>query len=308
MGNSVSKEPGFFNIFGSPKATGGSDYDTIVRVHRDIMDLPQNKIDNLVKELKDDISIMLGFDADDIDVNLCVVDDSTGMIVKTVKGDFAETNNALFNTYHLNSQPYSCLINGSYDRFTLGHVNTKILKTLRQAISTFTRTEYLKATKAALKVDVPLCKRIDVLRLIDTTNLAWAKTNRKKVEDDLKRGASTIGQCIALMNDVEIFTKSDNALYYAHYPGIRNILYRNLLTHDDFVDFNSLINDFVCAIDQRIADGLIDANAYEIDPSNWPTKNKTPKHKNIARAIKLGKRDHQAKFVGVLDSIRSLNN
>ncbi len=209
----------------------------------------------LVKLLEPDIARMVNTDKQP-NATLGIVDG--GIVIWALKGTIDEVNNSIFLTYdyHLDLQPVDsvCPITRVVDR----DVNAKILRAVRMLLGEMSRTNRRSDVKGALRKS--LKDRLDVLLTINYMTIEFTahKSNFPRV-DKWKTIAFQIGQTLALMDGVEVYSKHTVCDLY---PALS--VYINRIESVDFLDLQSLKDELVNKINARIELGEIEADAEEV--------------------------------------------
>lgn len=222
-----------FQIFGSKNSI---DYDIMVFVDYigSIQD-SHNRITQYDKELS------LIYTDKPINSNICIISD--GIVVSVFKGTADEVNNSMFLTYDLHEQQYEQQIIKLVDR----DIELKMLRTSRVLLSFLSRTEHRKIIKMALKGD--FIDKLNVLDQIDLSTITNLNTKNINKIDYYKTMAFQLGQTLALIDGVELYSKQD---IITTFPKLKTMLLRN-----NDIDLNILEdykNKFV-----EISFGLIDS-------------------------------------------------
>ncbi|MCF8299089.1 MAG: hypothetical protein K9J13_16190 [Saprospiraceae bacterium] len=196
-----------YNIFGS---TNSLDYDIMVYVDKipckqECKEMCLNFEQQLSKELADK----------EVDVNLAVVQDD--VIVNVYKGTADECNNAVALTYYYHRQEWECPILRNVKR----NVKLKLARALRSMLSFLSRTDYRSKVKSALKGTTE--EKLAVLEEIDFGTITDIRKNNQNVIDFRKQAAFQIGQCLGLLQKIELYTKSGIVEYY---PDLEPYLFR----------------------------------------------------------------------------------
>ncbi len=146
------------------------------------------------------------FDTDKkVNANLAVVQD--GIVLDCFKGIKDELNNSLYETYYLHVQPYESLVTKMVDR----DVDLKMIRCARTVVSYFTRTHLRTAAKEALGSDFE--SKINFLKTIKLNQFTDFGKHGTPIEI-YKSIAFQLGQTLALMDDLEVFTKESIAIAY----------------------------------------------------------------------------------------------
>jgi len=182
-----------YNIFGSETS---QDYDVMVYVSfippiqqcKELCARFENKLKYELPEKK-------------LNVNLAVV--VNGKIVYVFKGTPDECNNAIFATYHFHQQKHPLQITTVMDR----NVPLKLARGLRIMLSFLSRTEHRPLVKAALKGTTE--DKLLALESIDFAGISDLGKNNQDVVEFYKHAAFQIGQCLGLLEGVELYAKKD---------------------------------------------------------------------------------------------------
>lgn len=162
-----------------------------------------------------------------LNVNLGTMED--GVLTNVYKGTVDEVNNSLVDTYPLHEQAHDLLITRKIPR----DVDLKVLRSLRIILSFYSRTKHRKEVKTALSGDVVL--KHQVLSTLDISTVEDLGGGKNMAfEDYLKTLAFQLGQTLALLEGVELYTKES---IEAHFPALGPFLKR---TRDDL----SILEDF----------------------------------------------------------------
>jgi hypothetical protein len=132
--------------------------------------------------------------------NLIKIED--GIVVDCYKGSPDETNNALWMTYSLHPQDFPLPIERKVERIIL----LKLIRASRIVISYYSRTLYRPEVKAALRSYQTL-ERLKVLAELDFGA-------EKLSVDAYKSIAFQLGQCLALIEGEELYSKSAISTYF----------------------------------------------------------------------------------------------
>lgn len=153
--------------------------------------------------------------------NIIVIKD--GIVVDCLKGTPDEVNNSLLRTYSLHEQQYPLPITREVKR----DVTIKVIRAIRIILSHLSRSQERKKVKHALANGFK--ERIEILKNLGLSTIDYKmlepKTNREEV---LKTIAFQLGQTMALIYGIELYTKSE----VAHcYPFLKQYLYRQKNSH-----------------------------------------------------------------------------
>ncbi len=205
-----------FQIFGSKTS---QDVDAIVFVDS-ILDNPHYALEEC-KVYNKKIAEFLKTDKE-INSNLAIVD--RGRIQKVLKGTEDEVNNSLIRTYDLHKQYFPNQVRAFIER----DVDLKILRTGRVLLSLISRTEYRPIVKLALQKDYK--ERVKALYLCDISKMDATQLLNKNVawSDFIKVYAFQIGQTLALIDGIELYTKEEIS---EAYPELELYIKRDI-SHD----------------------------------------------------------------------------
>lgn len=151
--------------------------------------------------------------------NLITIED--GIVTSVYKGTTDEVNNALIRTYNLHEQEYPLLVTRVVQRDT----QIKAIRAVRGVLSHLSRSMFRPEIKNALRGSWSV--RIETLQMIydhfDEIDFDSLQNNMSAA-DIKKLIAFQIGQVLALIDGVELYTKSEIANYL---KGLTPYLYRN---------------------------------------------------------------------------------
>jgi len=232
----ISENP--FYIFGSENS---QDYDIIVAVD----DIPQN-IDaahNICKYWNDKLSKILTDKP--LNCNLGIFENDT--LKKVFKGTIDELINVIYYTYDNHKQFYPNPILKPVDR----DVDEKILRVARFLITFYSRTHLRTQIKSALRGN--LKDKLEVLKLIDYSQMNEFPGKKEKYEDIWKVTAFQFGQVFSLIDGHESESYTKNGII-KNYPDLKNILNRKTLSLDDLETLNKYLKRFINLIQSRIGD------------------------------------------------------
>lgn len=189
-----------YNIFGSEDSL---DYDIMVYVE-DIPSIVMCK--KWCKEYEEELSKI--YTDKPIDVNLAVVKDN--MIVDVYKGFPAECNDMIYWTYKRHEQTYACMVSEVVG-LTDEYIHTKVARTVRILISSLSRTVHRPMIKKALKGT--FMDQLCILSMIslDSVNILHNKHSNEEVRKHL---AFHVGQCIGVLDGMQLFSKSSIGDHY----------------------------------------------------------------------------------------------
>ena len=176
-----------FTVFGSENSR---DVDILVYIEKPI-DKP-HLAGNLAHDYESKLQHL--FPNRELDCNLGIIRDN--VLVWVYKGNVDETNNAVLATHHLHKQNMLCPITKRVQR----DVKLKVVKFTRVVCAVFSKSSRRADVKVALKGNVRT--RYNFLITLDISVLAELNI------DKLKTLAFQIAQMSCLINNVEIYTKS----------------------------------------------------------------------------------------------------
>lgn len=162
----------------------------------------------LIDQIKEKYSFIQSWN-----INLIEIQD--GIIVKTIdsKGYPDSVNNSLYETYHLHKQSHPFPLKRTVER----NVNLAIQKCILSIFLFFKNTNldsfYNQIPKQVKKDESLILERIKWLERIDFRKVPFDDHNMNI--EKYKKIAFHIGQTISLMDNIEIYTKSD-LVYYHH--------------------------------------------------------------------------------------------
>lgn len=225
-----------FYIFGSENS---QDYDIIVSVD----EIPQN-IDaahNICKYWNEKLSKTLTDKP--LNCNLGVFKD--GNLIDVFKGTVDELVNVIYYTYdnHKQFHPNPIL------KPVVRDVDEKILRVARFLITFYSRTHLRTQIKSALRGN--LKDKLEVLKLIDYTQMNEFPGKKEKYEDIMKVIAFQFGQVFSLIDGHESESYTKNGII-KNYPDLKNILNRITLSLDDLETLNKYLKRFIDLIQSRI--------------------------------------------------------
>ena len=191
-----------YNIFGSENSL---DYDIMVFVE-DIPSIVMCK--KLCKEYEEELSKV--FTDKPIDVNLAVVKDD--MIVDVYKGFPAECNDMIYWTYkrHIKHQRHMKMVTKEVG-LTEDYIQTKVARTVRILLSSLSRTKYRPMIKKALKGT--FMDQLCILQMIRLEGI-YSLHDKHSNEDVRKNLAFQIGQCLGVLEGMQLFSKSSIGAHY----------------------------------------------------------------------------------------------
>lgn len=226
-----------FNIFGSSDSI---DVDMIVFLN----EIPKDTVESqkLCLSLKHQLQQKYKFDRL-LNINLGIIND--GVICWVFKGLADETNNSVYTTYSSHTQYHPLGPTRPVARTDIKHVQNKILRTVRIILQSLSKTAQRHNIKSALKTNV-LGESIDLLKRIAFEDVNYKKISKTDLINIFKSIAFQMGQCMALIKTVELFSKMDVSAYD---PRLTSFLYRT----GDFTQLNILTdvkNEFMAMIEE----------------------------------------------------------
>ena len=167
-----------------------------------------------------------------INTNIGIV--QNGVLIDAYKGNQDETNNALFYTYDLHKQYFENHILKIVPR----NLIEKIHRTLRVMLSFLTKSKHRIIIKTALTAN--WTKKVEVLAKINlqdifVDNQLKNQLGKVALTDFQKTFAFQMGQCLALIEGKELYTKEAISAYF---PALSGYLLRQ-----ENLD-NSVLNSF----------------------------------------------------------------
>ncbi len=210
-----------YYIFGSSDSI---DYDIFIDV-----DFPitknHTKNSQIIKELETVLLEQLRFRDKKLNLNLIRIEN--GIIVDCYKGTIDECNNCLYYTYQYHKQDFPNPI----ERLVERNIDLKCIRTCRELLSFFTRTERRSEIKSALRGN--LVDKLNILTTMKLSSIVDIDIERKKGEklpDVLKVFCFQLAQCEKLIEGIELFTKHDIVDHYCYFEPF---LYRSIYTKED---------------------------------------------------------------------------
>ena len=196
-----------FQLFGSKSSL---DYDIMVFVEQ-IPNIEFSK--KLCYYYDEQLSIMLSdlnVPTKKVNSNLAILENGT--IKQVYKGISDECGNSLYLTYNNHFQLYPNQITKLVER----DVEIKMIRCARSILSFLSKSQYRTIVKKALKND--FVEKISTLKEIDLNTINIST-------DYFKQIAFQLGQTLALMKGLEIYTKEDIIKIY---PDLEQYLKRNI--------------------------------------------------------------------------------
>lgn len=213
-----------FQIFGSASSL---DVDIVVFVEQ----ISSTKAANdLASFYKTELQNQYRFERP-LNVNIACVEN--GIISAVYKGTIDELNNSLYHTYVLHGQYFSQAIERLLER----DIELKMIRCSRKITSFFSRTSQRIAVKKALRGD--FLEKIEFLSQLKLNEFTDYERKGSRIDFN-KTAAFQLGQTLALMNGIEIYTKEG---IIEHFPTLEPHLMRNENT--SIAVLQGLLNDFV---------------------------------------------------------------
>lgn len=200
-------KPPIYQIFGSENSL---DVDLVFF----IQEMPETILEKLSLSKKLSESITSFFPEKELNTNLTIC--KNGHLTEVYKGTTDELNNALFYTYHFHKQKQENQIT----KLLMRDVDLKFLRSTRMILSFISKTEYRVLVKNALKGN--LSEKIEALTKLDLTKIV-SFGKGKNNSDIIKSIAFQLGQCMALQENKELYTKNQIADCF---PELRKYLFR----------------------------------------------------------------------------------
>lgn len=189
-------------------------------------------------------------DGKKVNSNLAVVRD--GVVEKCFKGTEDEVNNMLLLTYAFHKQRHGPKVVIPVKR----NIPVKIYRALRIMLTFLSRTSQREWVKAALKSDDV---RQKVYHLGNMPFEAMIKEDLKKVTpaELLKTSAFQIGQCLGLLDGLELYTKRQIAFHYKTLAGA-------LARDEDTEGSAKAVDTLRCSLLASVVN-MIDAGMYRVE-------------------------------------------
>jgi hypothetical protein len=168
----------------------------------------------------------------ELNSNIAVIKD--GIIHEIFKGTTDEANNSLFLTYDYHQQFHKNEITRLIER----DVDIKMMRCARSILMILSRSKYRSAVKLALRSN--FAKKIEILEKIDYSLIVEEDIKERfEFKDAIKMLAFQLGQTLALIDGIELYTKEDIVLYY---PTLSDMMFRKRY---DMTEIEKLKNNFV---------------------------------------------------------------
>jgi len=151
----------------------------------------------------------------EVNSNIAVV--KVGSINQCFKGTVDEVNNMILQTYSFHKQDHPLQVSIPMKR----NIPVKIYRSLRIMLTFLSRTSYRSSVKAALKSS-SLFGKVSVLKAVPFDVVVKEGLEKVTPIEFAKVSAFQIGQCLGLLNGVELYTKNQISYYYrALAPALR---------------------------------------------------------------------------------------
>lgn len=175
-----------------------------------------------------------------INPNLAVVQE--GRLVAVYKGTVDELNNSLYHTYDLHPQQFPRQIQFLLPR----DKELKLLRTLRKSLSFFTRTDYRKEIKTALRAG--FSAQLEFMKSVDLTGIP-PKADTEV--DCWKVITFSVAQVLALETGHELYTKQE---VIRAFPGLEGIMQRR--TPVDLKAVSQVLDQLILLADEKAKAGM----------------------------------------------------
>jgi len=203
----MKEKLGEYQIFGSKDSI---DYDVMVFVDR-----IGNKQESHERVANFDKILSELYPDKPLNCNLAIV--KYGIVTEVFKGTADEVNNMLCLTYDLHEQQHKLKITRLIGR----DIDLKKLRTARVLLSFLSRTKHRTEIKKALKSD--FIEKLKVLSDLDLSKIRDLGSRNVKWEDYLKVMSFQLGQTLALMDGIELYSKKEIG---DKYPELKSMLSR----------------------------------------------------------------------------------
>lgn len=153
-----------------------------------------------------------------VNCNLAIIENNE--LTDVFKGTADEANNSIYMTYRYHKQNFPLRIQNLVSR----DVDLKVVRGFRIILSLISRSVYRpevkKSLKGLLELKMDTLMSINLCKLKKTSDLG---KNNVSIEDFYKNIAFQLGQTRALLEGMELYTKSS---VYNRYPELRPFLMR----------------------------------------------------------------------------------
>lgn len=220
-------------LYGSPD---GVDHDVVVRVSRPLTTKETQSFNPVVEDmLNNETPAQYSLADKKLDVNFAVV--TNGNISWCFKGTPDELNNSLLLVYELQiaRQKHPNFVTSTLPR----NITWKILRAVRVLICSLSRGNARALVEPVIK-SVVFSPRIAVLKKIEFQSLEFTLRTRDRLEDIWKQVAFQMGQTLALVEGVELFSKHDCV---TRYPVLEPLIYRKEATCERLTALTAFKND-----------------------------------------------------------------
>jgi hypothetical protein len=239
----------------------GVDHDVVVRVTRPVSTKEAQVSTPLVDDLlRNETPEQYSLRDKPLNTNFCVAND--GIVTWCYKGTPDELNNSILAMYeeHKTRQKHPNFVTKNVPRDT----TLKILRAFRVLICSFSRSNVRHIVEPVLK-NVAYTGRLNALQKIDFHSLEITLRSRDTLENIWKLVAFQMGQTLALVEGVEVFSKRVCA---DRYPALEPFLYRHAVSQSSLETLNAFKNErFLPATDRFITENV--ANVDDINEFDY---------------------------------------
>ena len=138
------------------------------------------------------------------------------------------------------------------EREVVRNIDLKLARGLRSILSFLSRTSYRKEVKSALKGDA--ANKTRTLENICFSEITDLNKNNQDTTEFRKQAAFQMGQCVCLMDGIEVYTKEEISEYH---PLLVDYLQRNESSGDDLESFKKIFLGKFRKLDlSKIKEGL----------------------------------------------------
>ncbi len=178
-----------------------------------------------------------------VDWNINLITVRNGIVADTIpsKSTIDGVNNALLATYALHVQQHPLPITHKVPR----HLLLNIYRCIRTILTFCTRTRYRSQIRPTLNGIHPFHHKLESMALLDFTTLDTFDAKYTRDVDIWKTIPFYLGQTIALMKGIEIYTK--DALV-AEFPQFSRFIYRQPFTTEEVRQLQQTKNGFVTTL------------------------------------------------------------
>ena len=169
-----------------------------------------------------------GFEIKTLNCNLAVLKE--GVIVEVHKGTSCECNNSCFLTYDFHKQIHKNQITRLVER----DLDIKIMRSARFMLMYLSRSEYRFDVKKALNSN--FIQKIKTLEIIDLSKPIELGKNSVEYVDFLKSMCFQLGQSLALLNGIEVYTKEE---IIERFPDLESMIMRTGIDLDSLEKYKT---------------------------------------------------------------------